>query len=163
MKELEKYNTCLRRINEFSKNLGLKKEEQTIFEMKKAKNENEKCLVLKNGSFNSPEPWFIINENDEIHILISLQSLKSMLESLKQSQKENFELRLERAIYQQIPIDFNDVWTVAMDEIKQKAQNGIIEINIDIDKLVEKIKREHPNLFVDMQTMVERVRQNERL
>lgn len=163
MKELEKYNTCLKRIDEFSQNLGIKKEDRTIFEMKKSENENEKCLVLKNGSFESPEPWFVIDDNNEIHTLLSLQSLRNMLENLKQSQKENFELRLEKAIYQQIPVDFNDVWTVAMDEIKQKAQNGTMEVSIDLEKLVLKIKQEHPNLFVDMQAMIERVNQNERL
>lgn len=163
MKELKKYNNCLKRIDEFSQNLGMKKEDRAIFEMKQSQNENEKCLVLKNGSYNSPEPWFIVDENDEIHTLVSLNSLKNMLESLKQSQKENFELRLEKAIYQQIPIDFNDAWIVAMDEIKRKAQNGDMEINIDLEKLVAEIKRKHPNLFVDMQAMVERVRNNERL
>ncbi|MFQ6341333.1 DUF2603 domain-containing protein [Campylobacter sp. VTCC 70190] len=163
MKELKKYSNCLKRIDEFSQNLGMKKEDRAIFEMKQSQNENEKCLVLKNGSYNSPEPWFIVDENDEIHTLVSLNSLKNMLESLKQSQKENFELRLEKAIYQQIPIDFNDAWIVAMDEIKRKAQNGDMEINIDLEKLVAEIKRKHPNLFVDMQAMVERVRNNERL
>ncbi|HHW4232950.1 TPA: DUF2603 domain-containing protein, partial [Campylobacter coli] len=118
---------------------------------------------LKNGSFDSPEPWFIMDENDQIHTLISLNSLKNILENLKQTQKENFELRLEKAIYQQIPIDFSDVWIVAMDEIKRKAQEGVMEISIDLEKLLADIKKEHPNLFVDMQAMVERVKNNERL
>ncbi len=107
MKELEKYSNCLKRIDEFSQNLGMKKEDRAIFEMKQSENENEKCLILKNGSFDSPEPWFIMDENDQIHTLISLNSLKNILENLKQTQKENFELRLEKAIYQQIPIDFS--------------------------------------------------------
>lgn len=163
MKELEKYSTCLKRIDEFSQNLGIKKEERTILELKKTEKENEKLLVLKNGSFDGPEPWFILGENDKIHTLVSLQSLKNILEGLKQSQKENFELKLEKAIYQQVPIDFNDAWTVAMDEIKRKAKNGLMEINIDLEKLVSDIKKEHPNLFVDMEAMVERARNNEGL
>ncbi|TEY03558.1 DUF2603 domain-containing protein [Campylobacter sp. US33a] len=163
MKELKKYSNCLKRIDEFSQNLGMKKEDRAIFEMKQSENENEKCLVLKNGSFDSPEPWFIVDENDEIHTLVSLSSLKGILENLKQSQSENFELRLEKAIYQQIPIDFNDAWIVAMDEIKRKAQDGNVEVNIDLEKLVADIKKEHPNLFVDMQAMIERAKNNERL
>ncbi|EQB5510776.1 DUF2603 domain-containing protein [Campylobacter coli] len=163
MKELEKYSNCLKRIDEFSQNLGMKKEDRAIFEMKQSENENEKCLILKNGSFDSPEPWFIMDENDQIHTLISLNSLKNILENLKQTQKENFELRLEKAIYQQIPIDFSDVCIVAMDEIKRKAQEGVMEISIDLEKLLADIKKEHPNLFVDMQAMVERVKNNERL
>lgn len=125
MKELEKYSNCLKRIDEFSQNLGMKKEDRAIFEMKQSENENEKCLILKNGSFDSPEPWFIMDENDQI--------------------------------------DFSDVWIVAMDEIKRKAQEGVMEISIDLEKLLADIKKEHPNLFVDMQAMVERVKNNERL
>ncbi len=163
MKGLKKYNGCLKRIDEFSQSLGIKKEDQTILQLKKTQKENEKVLVLKNGSFDGPEPWFIVDENDEIHTLVSLKSLKSILENLRQSQKENFELKLEKAIYQQIPIDFNDAWIVAMDTIRQKAKNGVTEVNIDIEKLILDIKKEHPNLFVDMEAMVERARNNERL
>ncbi|TKX31197.1 DUF2603 domain-containing protein [Campylobacter aviculae] len=163
MKEIEKYNTCLKRIDDFSNNLGMKKEDRAIFEMRQSDSENEKCLVLKNGNLDSPEPWFIVDENDEIHTMISLNSLKNILESLKQTQKENFELKLEKAIYQQIPIDFNDAWIVAMDEIKKRAKGGLMEINIDLEKLIADIKKEHPNLFVDMEAMAERIKNNERL
>ncbi len=161
--KLEKYNNCLKKIDEFSQNLGIKKEDQTILELKKSKNENEKLLVLKKGSFDAPEPWFIVDENNEIHTLVSLKSLQGILESFRQSQRENFELKLEKAIYQQIPIDFNDAWIVAMDAIRQKAKNGVTEVNIDLEKLILDIKKEHPNLFVDMEAMVERVSNNERL
>ena len=77
-----------------------------------------------------------------------------MLEGLKELQKENFELKLEKAIYQQIPIDFNDAWIVAMDEIKKQGKNGLVEMNIDLDKLMSEVKRQHPNLFVDMEAMM---------
>lgn len=160
MKSLQKTRATLNKINEFAKSLGLK--EQTIFELKTT-NENEKVLSLKNGTLDSPEPWFLIDENEKVHTMISLHSLKNMLETLKQAQKDNFELRLEKALYQQIPIDFNDAWTVAMDEIKRKAKNGLMEINIDLEKLVADIKKEHPNLFVDMEAMIERAKENERL
>ena len=96
MKELKKYNTCLKRINEFSQNLGIKKEDQTILELKKTQKENEKLLVLKNGSFDGPEPWFIVDENDEIHTLVSLKSLKNILENLKHSNFILLESALER-------------------------------------------------------------------
>lgn len=95
MKELEKYSNCLKRIDEFSQNLGMKKEDRAIFEMKQSENENEKCLILKNGSFDSPEPWFIMDENDQIHTLISLNSLKNILENLNKLKKRilNFALK----------------------------------------------------------------------
>lgn len=153
MKNLQNTSRSVDKINEFSSSLGINKDEQTILEIV-ASNDNEKILSLKSGHWQAPEPWFVIDENDKIHTLISIASLKNMLEGLKQLQKENFELKLEKAIYQQIPIDFNDAWIVAMDEIKKQGKNGLMEVNIDLDKLMANIKKEHPNLFVDMEAMM---------
>lgn len=153
MKNLQNTSRSVDKINEFSSSLGINKDEQTILEIV-ASNDNEKVLSLKSGHWQAPEPWFVIDENDKIHTLISIASLKNMLEGLKQLQKENFELKLEKAIYQQIPIDFNDAWIVAMDEIKKQGKNGLMEVNIDLDKLMANIKKEHPNLFVDMEAMM---------
>ncbi len=143
------------KINEFSKQLGIKKGEQTVLEII-ASEGGEKRLSLKSGHWAAPEPWFVVDEQDKVHTLISIASLKNMLEGLKQLQRENFELRLEKAIYQQIPIDFNDAWIVAMDEIKKQAKGGLMEMNIDLDKLMSDVKRQHPNLFVDMEAMMQR-------
>ncbi|KGI56637.1 hypothetical protein LR59_06120 [Campylobacter sp. MIT 97-5078] len=154
MKSLEKQSKSLQKIDELSQNLGIKADDKTILELKNTQNENEKILSLKSGHWQAPEPWFVIDEEDNLHTLISINSLKSMLEGLKKLQKENFELRLEKAIYQQIPIDFNDVWIVAMDEIKKRAKNNATQLNIDLLKLMENIKKEHPNLFVDMESLV---------
>lgn len=153
MKNLQNTSRSVDKINEFSSSLGINKDEQTILEIV-ASNDNEKVLSLKSGHWQAPEPWFVVDENDKIHTLISIASLKNMLEGLKQLQKENFELKLEKAIYQQIPIDFNDAWIVAMDEIRKQGKNGLMEVNIDLDKLMANIKKEHPNLFVDMEAMM---------
>lgn len=159
MKELEKRADNLDKINKFSKSLGIKKSDQTVLEITKSNTPEQKILSLKSGHFNAPEPWFVIDEEGKIHTLLSLQSLKNMLERLKNLQKENFELKLEKAIYQQIPIDFNDVWVVAMDEIKKEASKGKNELNINLDSLVARLKEEHPNLFMDMQSFAAKVAQ----
>ena len=48
----------------------------------------------------------------------------------------------------------SDPWIVAMDEIKKQGKNGLVEMNIDLDKLMSEVKRQHPNLFVDMEAMM---------
>lgn len=166
MKEMKKTiakkpKGAVAQINDFSKYLGMKKRDLTIFEM--LPEENEYRLRLKNSKLNRVEPWFIIDEDGGTHALTSLRTLSNLLDTIKTNQKEIFELRLEKAIYQQMPVDFNDAWAVAMDAVERVVRvTGVARSNVDLERLLEDIKKEHPNLFIDMNVMMESL-QNERL
>ncbi len=152
---VKNHEAVMSQIELLSQTLGLpKNSERTILKMSSdSKNPDEKTLKLISGSWDSKGPWFILDENDKIHTVLPVETTIKLIESLKKAQEENFHLKLEKSIWQNVPIDFEDVWVVAMDEIRKMVQESKDKniLNINIDKLIKKIKKEHPNLFLDMQ------------
>jgi hypothetical protein len=134
--------------------LGLNKEEPILIELKKTDDENIKELHLKSGSFDSNEPWFVTDSEDEnkAYAVLPMEAFNQLVKTMKEIQQENFNLKLEKSILQYMPTDFEDVWVVAMDRIENliDKENPNKPISIDIDKLVRDIKEEHPNLFINM-------------
>ena len=159
MSEKKNEVTIFEKIEKISKNIGMSSDgEKTIFEIITTQNPGQKLLSLKSGSWEGAEPWFAIDEEQKLHTMVSIESLTKLVESLKSVQQENFNLKLEKTIWQHIPVDFQDVWMVAMDEIRVLAANSkeakkTKAINVDLDRLVGKIKREHPNLFIDLKDL----------
>ncbi|MDD3344458.1 MAG: DUF2603 domain-containing protein [Sulfurospirillaceae bacterium] len=134
-------------IDKISKSLQLSNhKEQTVLEMHASEDENVKTLRLKRGSWKSKkEPWLVIDDNQKVHALISMDAMHKIVENFKQMEQDAFALKLEKSILQQLPIDFQDVWTVAMKEVQKSKKT-----EINFDRLIKKIKQEHPNLFLNL-------------
>ena len=148
-----KKKELIKKVDTLSKSLGFGEHDKTLFEIKKTDDPNVKELHLKSGSWESKDAWFAIDEEDtkRAYAFIPSDSFSQMLKVLKHAQKENFDLKLEKTIWQNVPNDFDDVWVVAMDEIRSLAQNeGNKPVSIDLEKLISDIKEEHPNLFINL-------------
>ena len=149
----EKTLNAIDKINILSKKIGMdENQEKTILNLEDTDNPDRKLLTLKSGNWENEEPWFAIDKNGKIHTMLSLDTLLHIVKSLRIAQEENFNLKLEKSIWQNVPIDFQDVWVVAMDEIKKQLKNSKDKrsLNIDIDKVVKDIKKRYPNLFLNL-------------
>ncbi len=149
----EKKMDLIKKVEILSKSLGFGENDKTLFEIKKTDDPKVKELHLQSGSWDSEDAWFAIDEEEskKAYAFIPSDTFSQMLTVLKQAQKENFDLKLEKTIWQNIPNDFDDVWVVAMDEIKNLAQKeGNKPVSVDLEKLIADIKEKHPNLFINM-------------
>lgn len=145
-----------KKINKIANSLGIEGE-KTILKLKD-EDKNRKVLELESGSFDSKKPWFIVDENNKVHPLISMELLLTLLNTTKSVLQENLNIRLEKAIMQELPIDYNDVLAVAMNEVSSVINSPKDKnlLNLNVDRVVKKIKKKYPNLFynIDINEMI---------
>ena len=109
--------------------------------------ETHLSVELSEGKLSNSKPCFVCDENGEEYVIISSKILKNLLEGMKKAQEERFAISLEKDIANLMPLDFEDVLSV--------AKNKLIELNLDISQvdtleLIKEIKKEHPNLFFNL-------------
>jgi hypothetical protein len=100
-----------------------------------------KDYELKEGDQNSS--LWIIKINGKTKVALEFDEYVLLMEEMKKLMKENFELKLEKAILSEFPIDYDDVKAVVLEEMKNNP-------DMNLNDLVKKIKTEHPNLFYDI-------------
>ena len=144
----KKLINSLKIIENISHTLGISDRERITFDIEEVSS-NELRVRIVNGTKNFKSPWFAI-KNEEPYIFMPAEILDMVFRMLRTAQKESFDLRLERSLWQHMPIEFGDVWRVAMDELAR----GNFAKEPDLEKLIAKIKQEHPNLFVDMTSFI---------
>ena len=89
-------------------------------------------------------PLWILMINNELKIALEVNEYMKLMETLKNVMKENFELKLEKAILNEFPIDYDDVKAVVLEEMKRNSEASI-------DEILDKVKLEHPNLFYSIE------------
>ncbi|MEO1922917.1 MAG: DUF2603 domain-containing protein [Nautiliaceae bacterium] len=112
-----------------------------------AKKVNAKTLVeckdleVLEGDLNSPT-WVMITPDKKLKVVLDSEEYIDFMETFKKTLKENIELKLEKAILSEFPIDYDDVKAVVLEEMKKSDKS--------IQEIVEKVKLEHPNLFYNL-------------
>ncbi|WP_457562012.1 DUF2603 domain-containing protein [Caminibacter pacificus] len=103
-----------------------------------------KCndLEVLEGDLNSPL-WVMVTPEEKLKVVMDIDEYMSMMEALKQAMKENIDLKLEKAILSEFPIDYEDVRAVVLEEMKNSDEN--------IQEIVKKVKTQHPNLFYNLE------------
>ncbi|GAX87268.1 conserved hypothetical protein [Lebetimonas natsushimae] len=96
---------------------------------------------LKEGDKNSS--LWLIEIDGKPKVALDFEEYISLMESMKKLMKEVFELKLEKAILSEFPIDYDDVKAVVLEEMKKNP-------DMNLNDIVKKIKTEHPNLFYDI-------------
>ena len=109
--------------------------------------ETHLSVELSEGKLSDSKPCFVCDESGEEYVIISSKILKNLLESMKKAQEERFAISLEKDIANLMPLDFEDVLSV--------AKSKLTELNLDISQvntleLIKDIKKEHPNLFFNL-------------
>ena len=89
-------------------------------------------------------PLWIMQINDQLKIVLDVDEYMKLMESMKNIMKENFELKLEKAILSEFPVDYDDVKAVVLEEMKRDE-------NASISDVINKVKLEHPNLFYNLE------------
>jgi len=136
-------------IGEISEKMGIDPSDITVVKMSSGSDDRHRSLELIQGHWNKDQPWIIVDEDEHIYALTSFESIAKLIGMLTVTQSENFQHKLEKAIWQRLPIDFEDVWEVAMDRIRimARTQSDSTVVNIDLDWLISEIKQKYPNLF----------------
>ncbi len=110
-------------------------------------NVNEKTIIKCNdvevveGDINN-NLW-ILEVEDKLKVALDVDEYINLMENMKKIMKENLELKLERAILSEFPVDFDDVKAVVLEEMKHNDDKSI-------DEILDKVKLEHPNLFMNI-------------
>ncbi|ACM92560.1 conserved hypothetical protein [Nautilia profundicola AmH] len=110
-------------------------------------NINEKtvveCKEFEVIEGNLDNSLWIMHINNEFKIVLDVEEYMKLMETMKNVMKENFELKLEKAILSEFPVDYDDVKAVVLEEMKRDE-------NASISEILNKVKLEHPNLFYNL-------------
>ena len=107
-----------------------------------------KELEVKEGSLDSP--IWIMEVKDKLKIVVEPEMYLNMMKDMNELLDEMLELKLEKAILSEFPVDYEDVKAVVLKELEEHPDKNIYEI-------IRKIKLENPNLFYNIDLDIDKL------
>jgi hypothetical protein len=84
------------------------------------------------------KPWLIESEGKN-YVLLEEDQYDKLILLLRNILEENLEFKIEERVMNEFPVDFDDVKLVVKKEMEEK--------NLPLDKAINKVKTDYPNLF----------------
>ncbi|WP_297810220.1 DUF2603 domain-containing protein [uncultured Helicobacter sp.] len=109
---------------------------QEIFKSAKTKS------MISDIALNGDLTYRFEDKNKQEFYLVSKKNMQQLLESAKQLEVDKYLFKLEQEIYSNVPIDFEDVWCIALKEIKNYKKEP--------KALVKNLKKRYPYLFFEI-------------
>ena len=98
-------------------------------------------IEVKQG--NLENSLWIMKIKDDVKVVLDIDEYLKIMKLNEKLLKEVFELKLEKTILSEFPIDYDDVKAVVLEKMKKNE-------NKSLEDIVDKIKLEHPNLFYNL-------------
>lgn len=111
-------------------------------------------VYLQNGSFNSQESWFLKDNGGQEYVVLPQHILKTIISLLRKAHEDRLKVELERDIISLTPIDFDDVMSVATSRVESLRNKDGSLPHINTMQLIKDIKKEHPNLFLNLDSLI---------
>lgn len=134
-----------KKLKKFKKITKIKQEK--VFLSQKI-DEESKELKLISGKEEAQNSFII--EDDELYFMMKSEDFLSLASNFKNLQEKIFSLRLEKAILRYLPLDYHDVYSIAKLAIDEEIAQGNNPEELDFARIVRTIKKEHPNLFIEL-------------
>lgn len=109
-------------------------------------------LQLNSGNFSKNEPWFLRDEKNQEYVVLPQKVLQNIIALIRRAHEERLRVELERDIISLTPVDFDDVMSVAISKVESMRHKDGTLPNIDSMQIIQEIKEEHPNLFINFES-----------
>lgn len=100
----------------------------------------DKESIVCDISLNKSTSYTLQDNNAQEFYVIPKQEMRKLIKIAKNIQIDEYLLRLKQEIHKNMPIDFEDVWCIALKEAKDYKKEP--------ETIVKSLKRRHPYLFL---------------